>query len=112
MAALATRRPTTIRPGSWKEEKIWSEDKDCAKMEEMTMLTAEIIDHCFGKDSNTKRWDELEEEASKWQESLPETYQPLYSFSKRKPFPEIMYASSWHGTSISLLLYGQDIIRH
>lgn len=112
MASLATRRPTTIRPSCWKADNIWSEDIDCAKMEEITMLTAEVIDHCFGKDLDTKRWDELEKEATKWQESLPDTFQPLYSFSKRKPFPEVMYASSWHGMSPYFLLHYQDNTRY
>ncbi|KAJ2968180.1 hypothetical protein NQ176_g9304 [Zarea fungicola] len=101
MVALATRKPTTIRPSSWKVDITWAGDTDYVKTEKMTMLTAEVIDHCFGEDAENnpeyaKRWDELQHETDTWKETLPETFRPLYMFEERKPFPEIMYSCTWH----------------
>ena len=56
MVALSFRQPTTIRPGSWKVDLTWSGDTDCVKNEKITMLTAEIVDHCFGEINSELAW--------------------------------------------------------
>ncbi|KIV83267.1 hypothetical protein, variant 1 [Exophiala sideris] len=101
MVALSTRKPTTIRPSNWKIDITWSGDTDFVKTEKMTMLTAEIVDHCFGEDAElnpdyVRRWDELQCETDAWKESLPETFNPLYVVEGHRPFPEITYACTWH----------------
>ncbi|KAI1612927.1 fungal-specific transcription factor domain-containing protein [Exophiala viscosa] len=101
MVALSTRKPTTIRPSNWKIDITWSGDTDFVKTEKMTMLTAEIVDHCFSEDVEgnpdyVRRWDELQSETDAWKESLPETFNPLYVVEGHRPFPEMTYACTWH----------------
>lgn len=105
MVALSTRKPTTIRPSNWKVDITWSGDTDFVKTEKMTMLTAEVVDHCFGEDAEVnpdyvRRWDELQCETDAWKESLPETFNPLYVVEGHRPFPEITYACTWHSELI------------
>lgn len=99
MVALSLEKPTTIQPSSWKVDITWSGDTDYVKTEKMTMLTAEVIDHCFGDDVDgdfARRWDELQREADAWKTSLPDSFNPLYVIEESKPFPEILYNCTWH----------------
>lgn len=104
MVALATGKPTTIGPRNWKVDITWGGDTDYVKTEKMTMLTAEVIDYCFsssprshhGDESN---WDELQNEAVAWKDSLPESFDPVYIIEDGEKFPQILYLCTWHSRS-------------
>lgn len=101
MVALATGKPTTIRPCNWKVDITWGGDTDHVKVEKMTMLTAEVIDFCFSQHlasphANASSWDELQNEANSWKNSLPESFNPVYAIDDGGAFPEILYLCTWH----------------
>ena len=101
MVALATGKPTTIRPSNWRADITWGGDFDYVKTEKMTMLVAEVVDYCFAEGCEDQhgdpiRWDELQREVDTWKESLPESFQPLYVMEDIKPFPRISYLCTWH----------------
>jgi hypothetical protein len=102
MVALATGKPTATRPRNWKVDITWGGDTDHVKTEKMTMLTAEVIDHCFSRypadpdANNASSWDELQTEADSWKDSLPESFNPVYVIDDGGAFPEILYLCTWH----------------
>ncbi|CAK7217548.1 hypothetical protein SCUCBS95973_003192 [Sporothrix curviconia] len=100
MVALATRKPTTIKPSHWKVDITWGGDFDHVKTEQMTMLVAEVVDYCFGEspgDVPGDPWSGLQREVDAWKESLPESFQPLYVVDdSSEPFPRILYLCTWH----------------
>lgn len=101
MVALATGKPTTIGPRNWKVDITWGGDTDHVKTEKMTMLTAEVIDYCFSRypgsnDGDESSWDELQDEANAWKDSLPESFDPVYVIEDGERFPEILYLCTWH----------------
>ncbi|KAL7942758.1 fungal-specific transcription factor domain-containing protein [Trichoderma barbatum] len=101
MVALATGKSTTVGPRNWKVDITWGGDTDYVKTEKMTMLTAEVIDYCFSRypgshDGDESSWDELQNEANTWRDSLPESFDPVYVIEDGERFPEIMYLCTWH----------------
>ncbi|CAK7238379.1 hypothetical protein SEUCBS140593_010626 [Sporothrix eucalyptigena] len=97
MVALATRKPTTIKPSHWKVDITWGGDFDHVKTEQMTMLVAEVVDYCFGEDDDGERWNDLQREVDAWKELLPESFQPLFVIEDSgEPFPRILYLCTWH----------------
>ncbi|KFY00132.1 hypothetical protein O988_03501 [Pseudogymnoascus sp. VKM F-3808] len=97
--ALSNSKPTNIRPGTWKTDIIWGGDSDYVKTEKMTMLTAEVVDYCFGegiKNGDCSTWDGLQHEIDSWKESLPESFTPLYVIDEIGLFPKISYLCTWH----------------
>ena len=101
MVALATGKPTTIHPSSWKADITWGGDTDYVKTEMMTMLVAEVVDYCFAEDcedpsGDISRWDELQREVDAWKDILPESFLPLFVIEDSEPFPQISYLCTWH----------------
>lgn len=109
--ALSTIKPTNIRPSQWKVDINWSGDTDYVKTEKMTLMAAEVIDYCFGEDLNddSNTWDRLQLEVDSWKRSLPESFQPLYAITESKPFPEIAYLCTWHGTVRHILSHTRNL---
>ncbi|KAJ2891024.1 hypothetical protein MKZ38_001003, partial [Zalerion maritima] len=54
---------------------------------------ADVLNFCFGNDKSFSWWTELREWCTRWQESLPPTFTPIYEKkeSEYQPFPEIWY---------------------
>ena len=98
LVALLNSKATNIHPSSWKADIHWEGDDDYVRTNQMTWLTAEVVDFCFSNDigTNESDWYELQREVELWKRNLPETFQPLCVVKNSKPFPEISYICTWH----------------
>lgn len=99
LVALPNSKATNLHPSSWKADIHWESDEDYVRTNQVTWLTAEVVDFCFGNDVKVdeKNWYGLQREIDLWKQNLPETFQPLYVVQDSKPFPEISYVCTWHG---------------
>ncbi|PMD48157.1 hypothetical protein L207DRAFT_505204 [Hyaloscypha variabilis F] len=98
LVALPNNKATNLHPSSWKADIHWESDEDYVRTNQVTWLTAEVVDFCFGNDTKVDQnnWYELQREIDLWKQNLPETFQPLYVVQDSKPFPEISYVCTWH----------------
>ncbi len=105
--ALPNSKATNLHPSSWKADIRWEGDEDYVRTNQMTWLTAEVVDFCFGNEmeDDASNWYDLQREIDLWKQNLSETFQPLYFVKESKPFPEISYVCTWHGKSNNTLCH-------
>ena len=94
--------PTNVDTSDQTYRVVFSGETDDEWTDNITWLTASVINYCFAGrhelDSvlGLERWKALRRDIDNWRECLPDTFRPISVLADEQPFPIITYLGTWH----------------